>query len=192
MRALLAALLLALCLHADDRLRSAQPNAPSERNKPYVLLIGVDGYRPDFVDKYDGKALKAFGERGSHATALIPSFPSTTFPNFYTMVTGMRPQSHGMVSMQFFDPQTREAFSYTRNAAEGKWFSGAMPLWNIAEQQGMRTRVHQHREPLPHVDHCCAEGASNRQRGAWQADRQQQQHTQRARRHATAARDRTI
>lgn len=136
---LLYILLLAAGLNAEDRLATAQPNAPSERNKPYLLLIGVDGYRPDFVDKYNGTALKALGERGARATALIPSFPSTTFPNFYTMVTGMRPQSHGMVSMQFYDPQTRDSFSYTRNAAEGKWYSAAVPLWNLAEQQGMRT-----------------------------------------------------
>lgn len=136
---LILTLLLAAGLNADDRLRSAQPNAASQQKKPYLLLIGVDGYRPDFVDKYNGAALRALGERGAHATALLPSFPSTTFPNFYTMVTGMRPQSHGLVSMQFYDPRTREFFSYTRNAAEGKWFSGAMPLWNLAEQQGMRT-----------------------------------------------------
>ena len=69
---LILTLLLASGLNADDRLRSAQPNAPSERKKPYLLLIGVDGYRPDFVDKYNGAALKALGEHGSHATALVP------------------------------------------------------------------------------------------------------------------------
>jgi predicted AlkP superfamily pyrophosphatase or phosphodiesterase len=132
-------LLCGLGLTADDKLLTGPPNAASQRNKPYVLLIGLDGYRPDYVDKYKGVTLKGFGERGAKAEALVPSFPSTTFPNFYTMVTGMRPQSHGLVSMQFYDRQTRESFSYTRNAADGKWFSGAVPLWNLAEKQGMRS-----------------------------------------------------
>lgn len=132
-------LLLSLAAIADDRLLTAPLNDPAQRHKPYVLLIGIDGFRADYPDKYNASALRAIRDRGSYATRLLPSFPSTTFPNFFTLVTGQRPQEHGIVSMEFLDPESGETFSYRTKAAEAKWYEAATPLWVLAEQNGLRT-----------------------------------------------------
>lgn len=139
MRLVLNVLLAAVVALAEDRLSQAQPNAPRHRDTPYVLLIGLDGFRWDFAKKFGAKNLLAFRDRGSSAAGLLPSFPSTTFPNFYTLVTGLRPDKHGLVGMHFREPSTGEEFSYRENATEPKWFEGATPLWNLAENAGMRT-----------------------------------------------------
>lgn len=131
--------LLCALVYAADRLLDGPPNEERHRTKPYILLIGVDGFRWDYAEKFNATNLLAFRARGSSAAGLIPSFPSSTFPNFYTMATGLRPQAHGMVSMHFLEPSTGEEFSYRQNGREGKWFERATPLWNLVEQEGMRT-----------------------------------------------------
>jgi predicted AlkP superfamily pyrophosphatase or phosphodiesterase len=115
-----------------------KPNADDQRNKPYLLLIGIDGLRHDALERFQPKNLRAVRDAGSHAERLIPSYPSTTFPNFYTLVTGLRPERHGLVSMRFFSPASGKDFYYRSNSREGEWFGGT-PLWVLAEQQGMRS-----------------------------------------------------
>ena len=73
---------------------------------------------------------------------MLPSFPSVTFPNHYTLVTGLYPESHGVVGNTFWDEQLQEEFYYTRaSAMESKWWGGE-PLWVTAENQGIRTAIH--------------------------------------------------
>src|SRR5277367_1180373 len=73
---------------------AGRENDPSQRNKPYLLLIGLDGFRFDYAEKYGAKHILAFRDAGSSAEALIPSYPSLTFPNFYTLATGLLPAHH--------------------------------------------------------------------------------------------------
>jgi predicted AlkP superfamily pyrophosphatase or phosphodiesterase len=71
-----------------------------------------------------------------------PSFPSVTFPNHYTLVTGLYPESHGVVGNTFWDEELQEEFFYTNpNAMQPKWWGGE-PLWVTAEDQGIRTAIH--------------------------------------------------
>lgn len=72
-----------------------------------------------------------------------PSFPSVTFPNHYTMMTGLHPESHGIVGNSFYDPTLEEEFYYTNpeHSMQAKWWS-AEPLWVTAEDQGVRTAIH--------------------------------------------------
>ncbi len=117
---------------------SDRDNATEQRNKPYVVLVGLDGFRSDYATKYQATRLQALGEEGAHAS-LIPVFPSTTFPSFYSIVTGLYPEHHGIVAMDFYDSGRRRSFHYsTSDAADGSWYGG-LPIWVLAERQGMRT-----------------------------------------------------
>ena len=70
---------------------------------------------------------------------MIPAYPSVTFPNHYTIVTGLYPEHHGIVANNFYDPIRKEQFSYRdpKTVLDGSWFGGT-PLWVLAEEQGMR------------------------------------------------------
>ena len=70
---------------------------------PYVILVSFDGFRHDYVEKYDAPNFKSFIKNGVAAKAMIPSFPSKTFPNHYTLVTGLYPDNHGLVDNTFYD-----------------------------------------------------------------------------------------
>src|SRR5580704_13172289 len=88
-------------------------NAPSQQDKPYVLLISLDGFRYDYAQRDGATNLLALGQRGVRAKALIPSFPTTTFPNHYSIATGLYPAHHGIVDNIFWDPDRDAQFKYT-------------------------------------------------------------------------------
>lgn len=75
---------------------------------------------------------------------MLPSFPSVTFPNHYTLVTGLYPESHGVVGNTFWDPELQEEFYYTDPARsmQPKWWLGGEPLWVTAEKQKVKTAIH--------------------------------------------------
>jgi predicted AlkP superfamily pyrophosphatase or phosphodiesterase len=114
-------------------------NAPGQQDKPYVLLISLDGFRYDYAERDHATNLLALGQSGVTAKALIPSFPTTTFPNHYTIVTGLYPAHHGIVDNSFWDTDRHAEFKSSDSASttEGSWWGGT-PLWVLAEQQGMR------------------------------------------------------
>ena len=74
-------------------------NLPFQQAKPYVVLVSLDGFRFDYEKRYGAPHLLALGDRGIAADGLIPSYPSLTFPNHYTIVTGLYPEHHGIVGM---------------------------------------------------------------------------------------------
>lgn len=104
----------------------------------YVLLIGIDGFRHDYAERYGATNLLSLRERGSGTNHLIPRFPSSTFPNFYSMATGLEPQDHGIVGMHFYDPERKRDFDFRIDGRDGSWYGGT-PIWVAAEQSGMRT-----------------------------------------------------
>lgn len=115
-------------------------NLAAQREKPYIVLVSLDGFRYDYAQRYGAKTLLDMAAHGASAPdGMIPSFPSVTFPNHYTIVTGMYPDNHGIVENVFFDPQRHERFSYSdpKDATDGSWYGGT-PLWVLAERQGMR------------------------------------------------------
>ena len=116
-----AALLMLLTL----RLSAADP----------LLVIALDGFRHDFAERHAAPNLRALKAAGAAAEQMEPVFPSTTFPNFHSMATGLYPVRHGIAGMMFRDP-VRGAFQYTRNAAEGFWYGGK-PVWELAEENGI-------------------------------------------------------
>ena len=117
------------------------PNAPSQRAKPYVVLVSLDGFRYDYVKKYSAPNIAAMAARGASAPdGMIPSYPSVTFPNHLTLITGLYPEHHGIVANIFYDPARQQRYAYSDSAAvqDGSWYSG-VPLWSLAEQNGMRS-----------------------------------------------------
>jgi predicted AlkP superfamily pyrophosphatase or phosphodiesterase len=124
---------------ADTPLRaSGGVNAPSQRNKPYLILISIDGFKAEYLDRFELPSLRGLAERGARARAMIPVFPSLTFPNHYSLVTGLHPQRHGIVSNRFYDPARKASYVYTDGptVTDGSWYGGE-PIWVTAESQGM-------------------------------------------------------
>ncbi len=109
-----------------------------------LILVSIDGFRWDYLQKYPAPALNALAADGVHARRLTPSFPSKTFPNHYTLVTGLRPEHHGIVSNYFFDPALNASFSKNSAAdnADPRWWQQGEPAWITAEKQGVRSAVY--------------------------------------------------
>ncbi len=114
--------------------------ACSRAAPPIVILISLDGWRYDYIERANVPAIKALADAGVRSEGLIPSFPSKTFPNHYTIVTGLRPERHGIVANTMDDPSIGPD-RFTMSAATAKdprWWGGE-PLWVTAERQGQRT-----------------------------------------------------
>ncbi len=116
------------------------PNAPAQERKHYVVFVSLDGFRWDYAKQYGAKNLLAMAARGASAPdGMLPSYPSVTFPNHYTLVTGLYPEHHGIVAMSFWNEDHTRRYSYNdpETSGDGSWYGGT-PLWVLAEQQGMR------------------------------------------------------
>ena len=113
-------------------------NRPEHFDKPHVVLISLDGFRHDYLDTRALPNLRRLMQRGARAKAMIPVFPSLTFPNHYSLVTGLYPEHHGIVANTFYDPARRQTYALgSRDAvSDGSWYRGE-PIWVTAETQGM-------------------------------------------------------
>src|ERR1700722_6852299 len=114
-------------------------DGPEQAAKHYVVLVSLVGFRYDYAKRYGAKNLLAIAAAGTSAPeGMIPSYPSVTFANHYTLVTGLYPGHHGIVGNVFYDPLRRQVYSYRDESAvtDGTWYGGT-PLWVLAEQQGM-------------------------------------------------------
>ncbi|KAL8996892.1 MAG: hypothetical protein Q9169_003703 [Polycauliona sp. 2 TL-2023] len=110
---------------------------------PTTLLISLDGFRADFLLRGLTPTLNSFVADGISPRWMLPSFPSVTFTNHYTLATGLYAESHGIVSNTFWDPALEERFTYADDSISmvPKWWGGE-PLWVTTERQGVRTAVH--------------------------------------------------
>lgn len=107
-----------------------------------LILISIDGFRPDYLQRGVTPNLNALAARGVRAQAMRPSFPSLTFPNHYTLVTGLRPDHHGLVGNIIIDPAIPERrFQLHDKLAvlDRRWWDQGVPVWVTAEQQGLRS-----------------------------------------------------
>jgi len=116
----------------------AEVPATLKEKDQIVILIGLDGFRWDYIEKFKPATLSRLAAGGVRAEKMVPCFPTLTFPNFYTLVTGLRPEHHGIIGNSMFDPQTGESFSLGSKAVgDGHWWGGE-PIWVTAQKQGMR------------------------------------------------------
>lgn len=121
--------------HVIDR-----SNSEESQKKPYLVLVSIDGYRHDYTDRHKPKNLLKIRNRGSFATSLRPTFPSKTFPNHYSMLTGLHAGSHGIVDNRFYSPKLKKRYKLSDRSAvqDGRFYSGN-PVWVVAEKQKMLT-----------------------------------------------------
>jgi predicted AlkP superfamily pyrophosphatase or phosphodiesterase len=111
----------------------------AQGEQPIVILIGVDGFRSDYLKKYQPPNLTELAKQGVSTEYMSASFPTLTFPNFYTLATGLRPASHGIIGNSMFDPEFGERFSLGEPSVQvGKWWGGE-PIWVTAEKQKVRS-----------------------------------------------------
>jgi len=110
---------------------------------PTTILISLDGFRADFLYRGLTPTLNKFITEGISPKYMLPSFPSVTFPNHYTMATGLYPEAHGVVGNTFWDPSLQREFYYTHpdQSLQSFWWGGE-PLWVTAEKQDVRVAVH--------------------------------------------------
>jgi predicted AlkP superfamily pyrophosphatase or phosphodiesterase len=113
-------------------------NSIEAQSKPYVIMISTDGFRYDYAQKYNAENLLKLANGGVKAEAMIPSYPSITFPNHWSLITGLYPSHHGLIDNFFYDYKRKEgyAMSNKKNAEDGSWYGGT-PIWGLAEKQGM-------------------------------------------------------
>jgi predicted AlkP superfamily pyrophosphatase or phosphodiesterase len=103
--------------------------------KPTVILIGLDGFRYDYLDKYRPETLTRLAAGGVRAKWMIPSFPTKTFPNLYTIATGLYPAHHGVVENNVYDFGEILRMDNPKQVANPRWWLGE-PIWATAEKQG--------------------------------------------------------
>jgi predicted AlkP superfamily pyrophosphatase or phosphodiesterase len=109
--------------------------------RPLTILVSIDGFRADYLDRGVTPVLSGLAASGARA-AMRPSFPSKTFPNHYTLVTGLRPDHHGIVENNMEDPEIPGVtfrMSNPEAVVDRRWWDGGEPLWVTAERAGIRT-----------------------------------------------------
>ena len=105
----------------------------------YTVIISLDGLRWDYLDTYDVPFLNQLAREGVKAV-MQPSFPSKTFPNHYTLATGLTPDHHGVIANTFWDRERGVEFSLgnKETRADGRYYGGD-PVWLTAKHQGVKT-----------------------------------------------------
>ena len=109
-------------------------------NDQYVLLISMDGFRADYLEKTHTPNFDKMAKNGIRSDGLIPVFISKTFPNHYSIATGMYAENHGLIANSFFASDLGEYYSIRdRKSVEKADFYGGEPIWVTAEKQGLKT-----------------------------------------------------
>jgi predicted AlkP superfamily pyrophosphatase or phosphodiesterase len=113
-------------------------NSAQQQDKPYLILVSIDGFRWDYMDLYSTPNLSRIAAAGVRAERLLPVFPTLTFPNHYSIATGLYPANHGLVGNEFPDHARNKWYAlHDRESVEDRWFYQGEPIWVTAETQGM-------------------------------------------------------
>lgn len=126
---------------AQDTLQQIIPgrtNSETSLKKPYVILISADGFRHDLAAIYQAKNLLRLSKEGVRASAMEPVFPSLTFPNHYSIITGLYPAHHGLVGNTYYDRQRQDIYKMSNKkfVRDGTRYGG-IPLWVLAEKNNL-------------------------------------------------------
>lgn len=134
------------CATSHPQATAPTVTAPQSAAKPKatpapLLLISIDGYRTDYIERGLSPTLASLAKQGVRAAdGMQPSFPSLTFPNHYTIVTGLRPDHHGIINNTMTDASLGKFSLSNRDAvSNGQWWAEATPLWETAQAHGMKT-----------------------------------------------------
>jgi predicted AlkP superfamily pyrophosphatase or phosphodiesterase len=116
----------------------AEAPPPAQTVQPTVLLVSVDGLRADVIGSGAMPTLDRLAASGVHARWMTPSYPSLTFPNHYTLVTGLRPDHHGIVNNTMHDPALGWFSIHAHAAVEDPLWWGGEPVWVTLQKRGGR------------------------------------------------------
>lgn len=117
---------------------NANPQAATE---PSVLLLSIDGFRWDYIEKHQATHIAKIAKQGVRAKQLIPVYPTKTFPNHLSIITGLLPVNHGIVDNKFCDKKRNECYKMADGGQDSSWLSG-VPLWNLATLQGVKSATY--------------------------------------------------
>lgn len=137
MKPILSFLLLALLIYSSFSHAKDDKNSASNT----VVLVSLDGFRWDYIEKHGAKNLAAIAKSGVRATKMRPVYPTKTFPNHISIITGLLPINHGVVDNRFCDTQRNECYSMGKGKDDSTWFNG-IPLWNLASMQGLKSAAY--------------------------------------------------
>ena len=115
------------------------PVGAAEGSKPLVILVGIDGFRADYLARGQAPTLEKLARQGATASGLTPVFPTVTFPNHVSLVTGRRPAGHGILNNTMWDPNIPEQIFRLRDRqalTNPAWWSDSEPIWVTAAKQG--------------------------------------------------------
>jgi alkaline phosphatase D len=115
-------------------------NKQKQSKQPYLIMLSLDGFRWDYPEKANTPTLDSLTKVGVKAESLKPSFPTKTFPNHYTIATGLYPDHHGIVLNSFYANDLGKSYAIRdRDAVTNGDFYDGEPMWNVAEDQGVKT-----------------------------------------------------
>jgi len=113
-------------------------NTTSEQ--PYLIILSLDGFRWDYCDHANTPVLDSLAKAGTKSESLKPCFPTKTFPNHYSIATGLYPDNHGIVLNGFYATDLNKSYAVRdREAVTNGEFYGGNPIWNVAESQNVKT-----------------------------------------------------
>ncbi|WP_196886654.1 ectonucleotide pyrophosphatase/phosphodiesterase [Aureivirga sp. CE67] len=129
------------CSKDDSSPSSQNPDPKPPYEKQHVILVSVDGFRFDYTDKINTPNFDRIVNEGMKAERLIPVFPSKTFPNHLSLVTGQHPENHGIIMNTFYD-ENGDKYSISSDAVKDpKWYLGE-PIWVTAEKQNVKAATY--------------------------------------------------
>ena len=133
--AALLATLLAGCASQPSSASTTAATAAAARNSPIVLLVSIDGLPASMLGTGVLPTLDRIAAEGVRAEWMNASYPTLTFPNHYTLVTGLRPDHHGVIHNNMIDEGLGRFVSKDASADDGRWWGGE-PIWSTLQKQG--------------------------------------------------------
>ncbi|XP_061461626.1 ectonucleotide pyrophosphatase/phosphodiesterase family member 2 isoform X1 [Rhineura floridana] len=128
------------------------PECPAGFVRPPLIIFSVDGFRASYMKKGDKvmRNIEKLRSCGTHAPYMRPVYPTKTFPNLYTLATGLYPESHGIIGNSMYDPVFDAAFNLRgREKFNHRWWGG-QPIWITAAKQGVKAGTFFWSNMIPH------------------------------------------
>lgn len=116
-------------------------SAANVADEQTVVMISIDGFRHDYIEKHQARNIAKLASEGVRARKLLPVYPTKTFPNHLSIITGLTPAKHGIVDNGFCDKTRNDCYKMGSGLKDSSWISGT-PLWNLAEMQGVKAATY--------------------------------------------------
>ncbi len=134
-------LLLAMMAVAAMSVSTGVAQAKDSKQQPTVVMISIDGFRWDYIEKHHANNLAAIAKHGVRAEQMRPQYPTKTFPNHISLATGLYPTHHGIVDNDFCDKERQQCYKMGMGLKDSTWLNGT-PLWNLAEMNGVKAATY--------------------------------------------------